>query len=153
MGLHLSMTRRTAEAFLRRSPKLIGEPDTYNPGRIYVYGKTAKGKKGDALLYLIWDGQVTMKQITVFEDVQPFLNADFNKLFTLEALDKDSQFARDFIGVPDRSEVTLDIRTTRYKHITYYFDRIGLELTRKIDDGRDVGVVFALVPSKPPAGN
>ena len=90
-----------------------------------------------------------MKQLTVFEDFKSYLNDDFKKLLTMEALDKNSKFTRKFIGTPDRSAVTLDIQSTRYKHVTYYFDKIGLEVTRKIDHGKDVGVVFALVPSKP----
>lgn len=149
MGLNLLMTMKSANALLRRSARLIGERDDYNPGRIYVYERTRSGGKGKALLYLIWDRGRTMRQITVFEDFQAYLNADFKKLFTPEALDENSQFTKDFIGTPDRSAVTLDIQTTQYRHITYYFDKIGLELTRKIDKGREVGMVFALVRSKP----
>jgi hypothetical protein len=149
MGLNLSMTVEKAQAFLNNSDRLIGERDDYNLGRIYVYEKTTGGGKGKALLYLIWDGRATMKQLTVFEDFKSYLNNDFKKLLTMEALDQNSQFTKNFIGKPDRSAVTLDIQSTGYKHITYYFDKIGLELTRKIDNGKDVGVVFALVPSKP----
>ena len=149
MGLNLSMTLEKAQALLNNSDSLIGERDDYNPGRIYVYEKTTGGGKGKALLYLIWDGRATMKQLTVFEDFKSYLNDDFKKLLTMEALDKNSRFTKNFIGTPDRSAVTLDIESTGYKHITYYFDQIGLELTRKIENGKDVGVVFALVPSKP----
>lgn len=149
MGLNLSMTLEKAQAFLNNSDSLIGERDNYNRGRIYVYEKTSSGGKGKALLYLIWDGRATMRHLTVFEDFKSYLNDDFKKLLTMEALDKNSQFTKNFIGTPDRSAVTLDIQSTGYKHITYYFDRIGLELTRKIENGKDVGVVFALVPSKP----
>lgn len=153
MGLNLSMTLRQAQAFLNNSDSLIGERDSYNPGRIYVYEKTTGGGKGKALLYLIWDGRATMKQLTVFEDFKSHLNDNFKKLLTMEALDKNSEFTKNFIGTPDRSAVTLDVQSIRYKHITYFYDKIGLEVTRKIENGKDVGVVFALVPSKPTVKN
>lgn len=148
MGLHLSMTVKEAKAFLHRSSQLLAEPDEYNPERIYVYEKTAAGRRGKALLYLIWNGKAAMERITVFGDALPYLNSRFQRLLTLEAIDDKSQFTKEFIGRPDRSAVTLEVEAIGYTHITHYFDKIGLEVTQKIKHGKDAGVVFALVRSK-----
>lgn len=146
LGLHISMTEKEAKVFLEKSKNLFVEYNP-NPVRIYVYERAATGDKGKALLTLIWDGQATMKTLVVLEGLKSYLNADFKKLFTLEALDENSQFTKNFIGKPDRAAVTANL--SDLKVINYYFDKIGLILVRRIEKGKDEYVGFGLVPSKP----
>lgn len=84
LGFNITMTRAQAVAALKKSKTLFQENDGYNPGRLYVYSKKPDGTKDKCLLYLIWDGKVQMKQITVFEDMISQLAPNFKRLLTFE---------------------------------------------------------------------
>jgi hypothetical protein len=58
-----------------------------------------------------------------------------------------SAFRKTFIGNPDRSEITLEVKSIDLKNTTYYYDKIGLEVTL-VHDGKKESVVFALVAPK-----
>jgi len=147
-GLRLGITHSQAWDILAKTNSLMGLKDVFNPSRIYVYGRMPDGSKGEAVLYLIWEaGEKTMSQITVFQRFRDSLSKNFRRLLTFEAVDDQSPFKREFIGYANRSKTTLDVPTIGLKHITYFYDEIGLEVTHKRSSDGDE-VVFALVQPK-----
>jgi hypothetical protein len=148
-GFQLGLTHEQAWQILAKTTSLVGEKDSYNPSRIYVYIRNADGSKGDCVLYLIWDpGENRMRQITIFQDCHSFLSQNFRRLLTFEAVDNNSEFKKKFIGSANRSKVTLDVPTIDLKHTTYFYDEIGLTVTYKHSSDGDE-VVFAIVQPKP----
>ena len=149
LGFDVTMTRAQAEAKLKASKTLMPFGDAYNAGRIYVYSKKADGTKDKCLLYLIWDGKVQMKQLTVFEDMIGQLAPNFKRLLTFEknASKEKADFIMEFIGAPDRKDITLDVASIGLKHTTYFYDEIGFEMTHKVSSTEETSV-FALVQPK-----
>jgi hypothetical protein len=148
-GLRLGITHNEAWGLLAKISSLIGFHDPLNPARIYVYDRRPDGRKGEAVLYLIWEpGEETMSQITVFQGFRGSLSQNFRRLLTFEAVDDQSPFKKEFIGYANRSKITLDLPEIGLKHVTYFYDDIGLEITYKRSSQGDE-VVFALVRSKP----
>lgn len=148
LGFDLSMTRAQAEAVLKNSKTVFYIQDVDNPGRIYVYSKKADGKEVD-LLYLIWDGSVKMKQITVFADMAAQLKPNFKRLLTFEknAGKEKADFIMKFVGRPDSTKVTLEMPSIGVKNTTYSYTDIGFEIINKVNrDGESM--VFALIQPK-----
>lgn len=148
-GLRLGITHSKAWKVLAKMSSPIGFQDPYNPSRIYVYDRKPDGRKGEALLYLIWEpGEETMNQITVFHGFRGSLSQNFRRLLTFEAVDDQSPFKKQFIGYANRSKTTLVVPEIGLKHVTYFYDDIGLEITHKhSSEGEEV--IFAIVRSKP----
>ena len=144
-GLRLGITHSQAWEILGKKSSLMGFKDNYNPSRIYVYSRRPDGSKGEGILYLIWEpDEKTMSQITVFQGFRDALSPNFRRLLTFEAVDNQSPFKREFIGYANRSNTTLDVPSIGLKHITYFYDEIGLEVTHKHSSDGDE-VVFAIV--------
>lgn len=144
LGFHLRMSRAEAETVLKESNRIVGEGDKNNRNRIYVYERLPNGQKGESLLYLIWESdEQELKTITVFQNCGQYLRQNFRRLHTPEALDATSKFTRNFIGTPNRSEVTLSVPQIGLTHTTFYYDAIGIEITRQ-RHGEKESVVFAL---------
>ena len=150
LGLHLLMTEEEAINHLKASNGLLWEIDSYNRHRILVFEETAAKTKGRQLLYLVWDGYVNMKQITIFPEFGSYLTNDFKKLLTLEALNQKSPFMRGFIGSPTRSEesLVLDVPSVKADSVTYFYEKIGLLIVKRIWNGTINLQAVALVPSK-----
>ena len=148
-GFRLGLTHNQAWQILRKTPSLLGETDSGNPTRVYVYSRNADGTKGNPLFYLIWEpDEARLSRIAVFQDCRTFLSASFRRLLTSEALDSNSEFKKAFIGYANRSATTLDVPSIGLKHITYFYDDIGLEVTDQ-HSKRGNGVVFAIVSRRP----
>ena len=150
-GLSLGLKHKTAWEIINTSNLLVGEKDPFNPSRISVYERRADGSKGDCLLNLVWKtSQDILDSIVFFEDSQKFLSPNFRRLLSLESTDDKSKFKRTFIGSSDRSKVTLNVpqKNGSVKHITYYYDKIGLEVTYKNHSGLE-SVVFAIYQNLP----
>jgi hypothetical protein len=145
LGLRLGMSRDTALKVLSRQPSFIGVQDAGNASRIYVYRKNPDGGRGQSILYLIWEpDERRLSRIVVYNSFAGRLTRNFRRLLTSEALDEKSPFIRAFIGSPDRSGVTLDIPSIDSKNTTYYYERIGLEVTLA-HFGHEESVMFAIV--------
>ncbi len=145
LGFRLGLTHDKAWQLLAKATSLMGEKDVFNPSRIYVFSRKSDGSKGVGLLYLIWEpGERKMGAITVFQDCRNSLSSSFRRLLTFEAVDDNSEFKREFMGYANRSKVTLDVPSIGLKHVTYYYDEIGLAVTHKHSSSGDE-VVFALV--------
>lgn len=115
----LGLTHEEAWNILEKNSLFLDERDGANPSRIYVYSRNDDGSKGNAVLYLIWQpNEREMSKITVFQDFRSFLSQKFRRLLTLEAIDDESDFKRNFIGYANRSQITLDLPSTDRKHIT-----------------------------------
>jgi hypothetical protein len=148
-GLRLGLTRQEAEKILAASDVLKGVQDDFNPSRIYVYYRDESKAEKDSVLYLIWKpGQARLSEITVFTGFKDSLTDNFKRLLTSEAADQSSDFVKSFVGLPDRSKVTLDVRSIGLKNTTYYYERLGLEVTN-VHDSEGDQVVFALVAKTP----
>src|SRR5437867_6904978 len=122
----------------------MGLKDDSNPTRIYVYSRKPDGSKGEAVLYLIWElGEETMSSITVFQGFRNSLSPNFRRLLTFEAVDNQSPIKREFLGYANRFKTTLDVPSIALKHITYFYDEIGIEVTHKhSSDGDEVVFTF-----------
>jgi hypothetical protein len=149
-GFRLGLTHEQTWKILANNHLLLGERDADNPSRIYVYSRDVDGSKGKAILYLIWEpSERGMSRITFFQDIRSALSQSFRRLLTFEAVDDDSDFKKKFIGYANRSGITVDIPLINVKHTTYFYDEIGLEVTRQRNFDEDL-VVFAIVQHSPP---
>lgn len=154
-GLHLGMTRPEAEAVLAQSKTFKAVYEEFFPDRIYVYPRTTSGPKTDSLLCLAWEEEMReedeeprtsrdLRNITVFKDFRAFLQPNFAKMLTLEAVDQKSAFAKRFLGVPSRTKEIVDPASIGgRKHTTYFYDEIGIAVTREQSPKGDY-VVFQL---------
>ena len=148
-GLRLGLTHDQVWQILKEKKSLMGVKDEYNPSRIYVYSRNPDGSKGKCILNLIWEpGETKMSQITVFQDFRSSLSQSFRRLLTFEATDNNSEFKKKFIGYANKSKTTADIPLLGLKHITYFYDEIGLEVTHQHSSDGDI-VVFSIVHPKP----
>jgi hypothetical protein len=148
-GLRLGITHEQAWVLIQKEESLLGLKDAMNPSRIYVYNKKPDGTKGENLFYLIWNpGEKYLTRITFFQDSRSHLSPSFRRILTFEALDNNSEFKRKFIGYANSSKTTLNVPEVRAKHITYYYDEIGLEIVHQRHGDRET-IVFALVRPKP----
>lgn len=148
-GIKLGITHDDAWKLLKENDSLVGIKDTRNSERIYVHSKNKDGTKGKAVLYLIWEpGMKKMSIITIFQDYKSHLSVNFRRLLTFEAVDKNSEFKKKFIGYANRSKITLDVPSIDAKHTTYFYDEIGLNVTHKHSSDGD-SVVFALTKPQP----
>jgi hypothetical protein len=124
---------------------LSGQEDAFNPSRIYVSDRGPRGQKGKEILYLISEpGGTKLSEITIFTDCAKYLTPNFARLLTPEGINDSSAFRKTFIGNPDRSNATLDVKSIDLKNTTYFYDRIGIEVTL-VHSGKKENVVFALV--------
>ena len=143
-GLKLGMSPTQARRVLKQNKRLVGVRD--RASRIYVYDKGPGGAKGKAVLYLIWEPDGTkLGRITVFNDCAKYLKPNFARLLTFDGLSDSSVFRKAFIGDSNRSDVTLDVPSIDLKNTTYYYDKIGLEVTLVHLHSKEEHVVFALV--------
>ena len=148
-GFRLGLTHDDVWQLLQKDRSLVGAKDTNNPSRIYVYRGNTDGTKGKAILYLIWEpGEAGLSRITVFQDYRSSLSETFRRLLTFEAVESSSEFKKRFIGYANRSKTTLDVPLIDLKHVTYFYDDIGLEVIHQHSSDVDE-VVFALVKPRP----
>lgn len=144
-GLRLGLTHEQTWKILEGSNLLLGERDSSNPSRIYVYRRNNDGSKGASVLYLIWEpGEKGLGRITIFPDYCSSLSQNFRRLLSFEVLDSTSEFKRDFIGYPNRSKITLNLPQIDVKHTSYFYDEIGLAIIHK-HNLNDEEVVFAIM--------
>ena len=144
----LDMSRPEAQRVLAQHKMLSGQQDAFNPSRIYVSDRGPRGQKGKEILYLIWEpGGTKLSEITIFTDCAKYLTPNFARLLTPEGISDSSAFRKTFIGNPDRSDPTLDVKSIDLKNTTYYYDKIGIEVTL-VHSGKIENVVFALVVPK-----
>lgn len=147
-GLRLGLTHEQAWQNIEKTRSLMGVKDNDNPSRIYVYSRNSDGSKGKAGLYLVWQPNETkMSRITVFQDFRPYLSQNFQRLLTFEALDNNSISKREFIGYANRSKTTLDLPSIGTKHVTYFYEEIGLEIVHKHSAGNEE-IAFAIVQAE-----
>jgi hypothetical protein len=147
-GFKLGMSRPEAQKILAQHKTLVGQQDAFNRARIYVSDKGSRGQKGKEILYLIWEPDGTkLSEITIFTDCAKYLTPNFARLLTLEGISDSSAFRKTFIGNFDRSDATLDVKSIDLKNTTYYYDKIGIEVTL-VHSGKEENVVFALVARK-----
>jgi hypothetical protein len=147
-GFKLGMSRPEAQKVLVQHKTLVGQQDAFNPSRIYVSDRDPRGQKGKEILYLIWEpGGSKLSEITIFTDCAKYLTPNFARLLTPAGISDSSMFRKTFIGSPDRSDVTLDVASIDLKNTTYYYDRIGIEVTL-VHSGKKENVVFALIGRK-----
>ena len=146
--LCLGLTHDQAWEIIRKNNLILGEKDKSNSSRVYVYSRRNDGSRGEAILYLLWEpDEKRMSGMTVFQGCRSLLSRNFRRLLTFEAFDNDSEFKRKFIGYANRSEITLDVPSLGLKHTTYFYDDIGLNVTRKhAPDGDEV--VFQIAKPK-----
>ncbi len=131
-GIKLGMTHNQARYQLQKNISLIGVKDKNNPSRIYVYSTNKNGNKDKAVFYLIWKPKAKeLKKIVIYQDYRSSLSKMFRHLLTFEAIDNNSKFKRKFIGYANKSRITLDIPSIDLKHTTYFYDDIGIEITKK----------------------
>ncbi len=143
-GLKLGMSPAQVGSVLSQHKMLVAERD--RSSRIYVYDRGPRGTKGKVILYLIWEpDRAKLGRITVFADCSRYLKSNVARLLTSEALSDSSAFKQTFIGNADRSDITLDIASIDLKNTTYYYDKIGIEVTLVHLSGHEEHVVFALV--------
>jgi hypothetical protein len=147
-GFRLGMSRPEAQRILAQRMSLVGERDEFNSSRIYVYDRGPLGQKGKTVLYLIWEPDGTrLSEITIFNDCAKYLSLNFARLLTPAAISDSSVFKKTFIGNADRADVTLEVKSIDLKNTTYYYDKIGIEVTL-VHDAKEEHVVFALVAPK-----
>jgi len=147
-GFKLGMSRPEAQKVLATHKMLVGQQDAFNPARIYVSDRGPRGQQGKEILYLIWEpGGTKLSEITIFTDCAKYLTPNFARLLTPEGISDSSAFRKTFIGNPDRSDPTLDVKSIDLKNTTYYYDKIGIEVTL-VHSGKTENVVFALVAAK-----
>lgn len=112
-GVYLTMTKAEAVAALSRDKSIYWEYDGFNTTseettsttetRIYVYNRKADGEKGSSILYLIWnDGDLSLDRIVFFLDIKPKAVGDTKKLFSLDAVDRESAFYKRFLVKADK---------------------------------------------------
>jgi len=147
-GFRLGMSRPEVQRVLAQHKMLSGDQDAFNSSRIYVSDRGPRGQKGKEILYLIWEpGKPGLSEITIFTDCARYLTPNFARLLTPEGISDSSAFRKTFIGNPDRSDPTLDVKSIDLKNTTYYYDKIGREVTL-VHSGKRENVVFALVAPK-----
>ena len=147
-GFRLGMSRPEVQRVLAQHKMLSGDQDAFNSSRIYVSDRGPRGQKGKEILYLIWEpGKPGLSEITIFTDCARYLTPNFARLLTPEGISDSSAFRKTFIGNPDRSDPTLDVKSIDLKNTTYYYDKIGIEVTL-VHSGKKENVVFALVAPK-----
>jgi len=130
-GNCLGMSKAAAIEALKKYHNITWEFDLFNTPstdpkslketRIYVYSKdTAGGKKGESLLYLIWNpGSKGTDRIVFFIGMVNYAVGDTKKLFGTEAITAGSEFYQRFLVKADRhKEETYIIKDTYYnKHL------------------------------------
>lgn len=150
-NIKLGMTREEAEKILNENVNLyyyVDKAHTTNDYRLYVYDKK-DGVKNNCVLYLIWGNNAKeLSMISFFKDIKKYLIGNTQKLLTYEAYDSKTPFSRDYLGQPDKEEITLDVPSIKYKHTTRYYYSKGIEMVLQEEDGKVHGVVFAFVKPK-----
>lgn len=139
-GVKLGMSHREAKLALQKDNRLIAVVDRANPSRLYV-----KNKKGDDILYLIWEPNIeTLSEITLFLDSRIYLKDNFKRLMSFESLDENSTFIKNFIGYPNKISKSMDMPSIQLLHITYHYEDIGIDVThKKFSDNEEI--IFTLV--------
>lgn len=133
-SIQLGMSRAEAEAQLdRQSTSLYYYTDQRHfteDYRIYVYDRDPNGQKKNCILYLIWeDNSAKLNRIVFYKDMEPYLQGNTKQLLTEEALNPESEIAKNYLGKAAGSKVTLDVPVIHLKHTTYYYPDKGLEIT------------------------
>lgn len=147
-GIRLGITRDQAWKILEKNNSLVGIKDKNNLLRIYVYSRNPDGSKAKAVLYLIWEpDSPEMESITIFQDYRSNLSRVFRRLLTLEAINNNSEFKKNFIGAASKCKITLDIPSIKLKHTVYIYDKIGLKIIHKHSSNGNK-IVFALFRPK-----
>ncbi|OWK35618.1 S1C family serine protease [Fimbriiglobus ruber] len=147
-GIKLGLSHDEVWEILRNSNSMVGVKDTSNPSRIYVRRRLPNDEMGQTILYLIWQpGEHSLSKITIFQEFKSALSVNIKRLLTFEAVDDSAPFRRAFIGYPDRSKTTLSVPEIDLKHVTYFYDEIGMEITHKHSSNGDQ-IAFAIVRSK-----
>jgi hypothetical protein len=147
-GLRLGMTQSDALKLLDMSGSMLGPKYVQNPSRIDVYHRRLDGSKGQAVLYLNWESdKKLMNRITVLEAFSDSLAPKWRRLLTLDSVNDQSPFKKEFIGAASRTKPIIDLPDLGIKHQTYFYDEIGLEVTQKRSPRGDE-VIFSIVPPK-----
>jgi len=128
-----------------------GQPSSHRTSdhRIFVWDKDENNEKKNCLLYLIWtDNTEKLTGITFFEDFAPYLVGATSKLFTFEDFDIKSNLLKDYLGYPNKTEVTLDDPVAnKLKHTAYYYYPKGIAMILK-ENSKDKTSVFAFIQTK-----
>lgn len=132
IGFRLGMTHEEAWQLIRTSPDLTGKVDEHNPSRIYV-SATGVQDESSGLLLLLWEpNEAYMRSITVSSNAKQHLAPNFQGLLSMDAVGMmTSERMREFVGVPNRSRISLEIPQIDLKHIAYHYDKIGLEIVHQ----------------------
>ena len=150
-NIKLGMTREDAEKILKENVNLfyyVDKAHTTSDYRLYVYDKK-DGVKSNCVLYLIWENNgKELSMISFFKDIKKYLIDNTQKLLTYEAYDSKTPFSIDYLGQPDKEEITLDVPSIKYKHTTRYYYSRGIEMVLQENEGKVHGVVFAFVKHK-----
>ncbi len=151
-GLKLGLTVKQAEQIWNANDSLVAKYDNLTSDgstRYYIYDKNSAGEAQNCLIYAIWNkGDTTLARITFFTEMYKYLKGKTRRMLSFDAIDKNSELSKSFLGKPDKVEVTLDIPDIDFRHKMYYFYKMGLEIG-EITDERDHRIVFALVPPRP----
>lgn len=109
-GVYLGMKKTDAKTMINLNSMLAAEKDEYNTKsvndedtkelRLYIYEKDSNtGKKGNCLLYLIWnDGSTGIDKIMIFKDFSKYAKGMTAKLFTKDVVDENSDFYKKYLG-------------------------------------------------------
>jgi len=133
-NIKIGMNKKNVQYILQQDSNLYSDIDcghNTNEFRMYVYDKDGNNSKRNCILYLIWNNHDELSKITFFEDFARYLKGDTKKLLTFEGFDSKSKLCQEYLGYPNKKDVTLDVPSIKLKHTTYYFYSKGIEITIK----------------------
>ena len=147
LGLMLGQSEAEARALVEANPQLVYHPDESNFGRFYV--DDASGPAGDhALFYCQWpDGRPDMGHLVIYGRAARLLAHGFDRLVGAASYEAMEPEVKVWLGLPDRSVVTLDVGMIGLKHTNHVFERRGIEVIDVVASG-DAPRVY-IVLSKP----
>ncbi|MBP6431569.1 MAG: hypothetical protein KA319_07375 [Ferruginibacter sp.] len=143
-GIYLGMNKAEAKKILTSNKKLIVEDDGFNTKskddndnlelRLYVYDiNPTTGKKGNCLLYVIWDNEsVGIDRITMFEDCKNLVVGNTKKMFTKDVINASSSFYKKYLENPTQKKEGDYTNTFFYKEKNIEI----IEYKRKNDDNK-----------------
>ena len=144
-GLHIGMRQADAKSILSSDDTLIGEVNSKLPNRIAVHELLENGETGQSLMNLIWvGGDDALDQIVLWNGLVPRVGPTMGRFLSLETFDPNSEFIRDFVGAPHRSEVTFSMPIIKATTTTYSYEAIGVEIAHNVR-GEKESVSLSLV--------
>jgi len=133
-GIKLGLSQREVSQLLKNNNALMEENNERFPLQTGVYMINKDGSKGAQVMNLIWySDSKNLESIAIFSSYSEQLTNNFRRLLTLEAVDKNSNFMKKFIGYANR--IKTPVLQSNYIVKIYHYDDIGLAVVLTFSDG------------------